>query len=298
MNRDKVTARELADYFEVSVRTIYRDLETINQAGIPIIAFQGSQGGYGIMDNYKIDKQILNSNEMNSIVVALKGLDKTVDKRDIKNIIEKIKVLIPDLEENKIAKKKKYHIDYTPWGVTSREKEKLDVIEEAIDDNQLISFSYMNLQGIKTKRKVEPMTLVLRGSSWYLYGYCRLREDYRLFKSYRMREVSTLADRFIRREEEFDDSIFYQRDQERSKVVDLVLKFGPEVRGRVEEWFGEEDITIKDDKSILVETSYPEDEWVYGFILSFGDNVEVLKPDYIRDIIKEKAGKILDKYKK
>lgn len=296
MNRKRVTAKELSDYFEVSIRTIYRDLEAINQAGIPITSYQGSNGGYSIIDNYKIDKQILNNDEINSILVALEGLDTTLNKREFKDIIEKINVLIPDCKKE-IKKRKKYFIDFTPWGVSDREKKKIDLIEKAIDENKLISFSYIDLKGDRTTRKVEAMTLVLRGNSWYLYGYCRLREDYRIFKIYRIKELKVLEKNFLRKDKEFEEGLFTENRQSKRKIINLVIRFNAEARPRVEEFFSENDIKYKKDGTLLVNVSYPEDEWLYGFILSFGDKVEVLEPLYLRKKIQEKVKRIFEIYK-
>ncbi|ADO77508.1 helix-turn-helix transcriptional regulator [Halanaerobium praevalens] len=297
MNRKKVTAKELADYFEVSVRTIYRDLEAINQAGVPIISYQGSNGGYSIIDNYKIDKQILNCDEMNSILVALEGLNTTLNKREFKDIKEKIKVLIPDFEKERMEKNKKYFIDFNPWGINNIEKNKIDLIEKAIDKNILLNFSYTDLKGVSTTRIVEAMTLVLRGNSWYLYGYCRLRADYRFFKIYRIKELKILKEKFKRKDREFEESFLTENIQSKRKTINLVMRFKPEVKLQIEEYFNEDDIIFEEDGTLLVKVSFTEDEWLYSFILSFGDKIEILEPFYLRKIIKEQGKRVFDVYK-
>lgn len=291
LNRKKVTAKELAEHFEVSIRSIYRDLEAINQAGIPIVSYQGTNGGYSIMESYTIDKQVLSGDEMNAITVALKGLDKTLDDRKLKAIIEKIDLLNTNPNSENIGSNNKYFIDFTPWGISAKQKEKISLIEQAIDHCRLIAFSYTNIQGTATVREVEPMLLVLRGTSWYLYGYCRLKEDYRIFKITRMFDLTAKEQRFARREERFHESILNQERDTGKEPVMIVMKFGLKVRTRVEEWFRDEDMAERDG-ALIVRVSYPEDEWLYGFILSFGDQVEVLEPEHLREIIAQKGRSI------
>ncbi|MFW6238558.1 MAG: helix-turn-helix transcriptional regulator [Halanaerobiales bacterium] len=295
LNRKKVTARELADHFEVSVRTIYRDLKDINQAGIPVVSYHGSDGGYGIIEEFKLDKQVFTGEELDSILVALKGLDRTLDDREIKDIREKIKNLAPEFTKDSFPDNK-YYIDYTPWGISGVQKDKLELIEGAINNNQLIEFTYRSLKGERTRRRVEPMTLVLRGSAWYLYSFCRLRDDYRIFKIYRIKDLKKLEESFKRKRQEFKDSELLENWQREDNIVDLVLRFSPESAHRAEEWFDENQLTRGDDGTLLAEVSYPEDEWLYGFILSFGEQVEVLKPEYLREIIMNKAARIKSVY--
>ncbi len=186
LNRERVSAAEFAEYFEVSQRTIYRDIETICQAGIPIIAYQGVNGGFGIMDNYVLDKYLLTPGEISSIVTALKGVTATLEDQHLMDVIEKILALIPDKDKEKLQNQEHIILDFHPWGTSKAERNKVNQLKRAIESIQIASFSYTNAQGINLNRQVEPMVLVLRGYSWYLFGYCLLKNDYRLFKLARM----------------------------------------------------------------------------------------------------------------
>ena len=297
INKHKVTASELAEYFEVSVRTIHRDMETINQAGIPIISIQGKNGGYSIMENYRVDKNFLKEDEILSLVTALRGVNKTYEDKNIGNIIEKVSGLVPEKSIQNFNKKRNYFIaDFTPWGESETQKKKIVLLRSALEANKLVTFCYNDSKGIGTERCIEPMSLVLKISAWYLYGYCRYRDDYRLFKLGRMKDISILEEKFKLREKTLTESPF-SRTWNNKKTKHIVLKFSLGVRSKVEDYFDEDQIVINNEGYIIVTLDYPEDEWVYSTILGFGSEVEVVEPESIRQIIKERAEKIFSIYK-
>ncbi len=297
LNKDNITAKELANRFEVSVRTIYRDIETINLAGIPIVSNQGRDGGFSILDNYKMNHQLLTLDDMTSIVVALKNIGNFSDNKHIDLTIDKISNIVP--------KDKKEEFDYhfneliicdLPWGyrANSEDKEKYKIIYEGIIKEKLIDIGYINRYGNITERRIEAMSLVLKGLNWYVFSYCHLRNDYRFFKLSRIHKVKLLEENFNRREVRYED--FKNKNICKNNMVDLVLKFSPEVQQRVGEFFHEENIKIDENGYVVVRISFPEDEWVYSMILSYGEFVEVLEPHYIKEIIKDRAQKIYEKY--
>lgn len=297
LNKDNITAKELANRFEVSVRTIYRDIETINLSGIPIVSNQGRDGGFSILDNYKMNHQLLTLDDMTSIVVALKNIGNFSDNKHIDLTIDKISNIVP--------KDKKEEFDYhfneliicdLPWGyrANSEDKEKYKIIYEGIIKEKLIDIGYINRYGNITERRIEAMSLVLKGLNWYVFSYCHLRNDYRFFKLSRIHKVKLLEENFNRREVRYED--FKNKNICKNNMVDLVLKFSPEVQQRVGEFFHEENIKIDENGYVVVRISFPEDEWVYSMILSYGEFVEVLEPHYIKEIIKDRAQKIYEKY--
>lgn len=295
LNREQMNASELAEYFEVSVRTIYRDLETINQAGIPITSYQGSHGGFGILENYKIDKYLLTPEEILSVITALKGVSKTFNDQRIFSVMEKMKGLMPKAEKQRFPAHDQMIFDFTPWGNHNqrKEREKIDLIRCALEEMQVISFEYINRQGRLLERRVEPLSLIFKGYSWYCYSYCRLKEDYRLFKLSRMKNLHLEEERFPPRD---ITQLVWESPDDQAEMIDLVLRFHPQARGRVEDCFDFEQIEKTDDGFLLVRVSFPEDEWVYGFILSYGSDVEVIEPTYLRKIIQKKAEKISEIY--
>jgi predicted DNA-binding transcriptional regulator YafY len=296
LNRDRIPARELAKKFEVSVRTIYRDIDAINLAGIPIISYPGNNGGFGIMENYRIDRQVLSMPDILAVLTALKGINAALDNRELDNAISKISSIVPREKTACIRNHgEQLIIDILPWGYGKKEKQKLQVINSAVSNFHFLTFEYMNTQGEKNTRTVEPMILIFKGYAWYLFAWCCLRRDYRLFKITRMKDPLPMERKFIRRAGSYED--YFHSDNHNFKMVTLVLKFKPEASTGVEELFDPDQITRLPEGELMVKVSFPDSEWGISFILGYGDLVEVIKPARIRKIIAEKAKNISALYK-
>jgi predicted DNA-binding transcriptional regulator YafY len=295
INRSMVTARELSEKYEVSVRTIYRDIESISAAGIPVTSYQGKDGGFCLIDNYRVDRQLLSLNDMVSILMALKGLNTTFTNDNITEAIEKIESLVPDDKKCLVDKHfENVIIDLSLWGESGAQKEKLQLINSCIHANMCIQFSYRNLIGDEGVRVVEPMSLVLKSFYWYLFAYCRNKNDYRIFRLSRMLECKKLDILFVRKNKIFNQNEFFN-DAIR-KTIKITLKFSPDAKSRVEEYYAEHVKSVTVDGYSIVEIDYPEDEWVYSNILSYGDTVEVISPAHLREIIMNRLCKAKDLY--
>lgn len=297
LNKTCVKAKDLADYLEVSTRTIYRDLETINQAGIPIVSYQGKDGGFGIIDSYKIKQNFFTYEEMESIITSLTGISNTMYDDRVSNALEKINSVLPKEDLSLIKEKnKQILIDLNPWGYSEEQKNKLREVRKAIDENKVITFKYTNNKGIHSSRTIEPMTIIFRGIGWYIYGYCREKMDFRTFKVSRIRDFKIENENFDRKDKEEYEQYVSKDSNLLSKSTKITLKFSSSVRAFVEDQFSECEIKDYNDENMIVEINYPLDNWVYGLILSFGEKVEVVSPTYVRDVIKEKAKKITEIY--
>lgn len=289
LNRGRVSATELAERFEVSIRTIYRDLEAINQAGVPIVAFPGSGGGYAIMDSFKMDRQMLSPQEIHTMIAALHGVNAAMDDRTIQNTIEKLKGI--EIPQRVTAFAEPLYLDFSPWGLRKSEKTSLNLIRGAIATKQTIRFLYTNAGGEHQERIVEPHMVHFKDRAWYFLGFCRIREDFRIFKLSRMRQLSVEEELFTPRT--LPEGFFEELSRmDPVKHLHIVLKFAPRVRVRVEDLFDADLIKYEEDGSLRVSVDYPEDDWVYGLILSYGESVEVLEPPHLREVIQEKALKI------
>ncbi|KRU46699.1 helix-turn-helix transcriptional regulator [Clostridium sporogenes] len=297
LNRKKISASELAEKFEVSVRTIYRDIEAINLAGIPIVSQIGNKGGFYIIDNYKINHQLLTLEDMISIIEALKNMNRFLDDKNVEVAIEKVKNIIPkEKKEVFDLHFEQMFIDTLPWGFKKCEEENLKykIIHDAIDLKKCIAFDYRNSKSEYNWREAEPLTLVFKGFYWYLFSFCKLKNDYRFFKLSRMENLALLDEKINKNRISYKEYIDINKTQE--VPTRIVLKFNEKVRYRVDDCFHKDDIKIQEDGSIIVDTYFLEDEWVYSMILSYGEYVEVIEPNHIREIIKNKCKKINDIY--
>lgn len=285
LDKKTITAKELSEHFEVSKRTIYRDLDILCQAGIPIYTAKGKGGGIRILPEFILNKSMLTETEQNEILSALQSLS-ALNGTAADPVINKLSAFFKKDNENWID------VDFSHWGSDEKEREKFTLIKNSILEKQTIAFDYFSSYGEKTNRIVEPLKLLFKSQSWYLYGYCHLKYDYRIFKINRIQNSKAGGDSF---EREVPQNIWNEGDYSIT-MVDLVLKFDSEMAYRIYDEFPAENIVVHGDGSFTVTTSIPFNEWIYGYIMSFGEYVEVLEPAAIKDEIKKKYAKVIKKY--
>ncbi|MCI8700397.1 MAG: YafY family transcriptional regulator [Clostridia bacterium] len=283
MQKKKITAKELADRFEVSTRTIYRDIETLSGANIPIYASKGKDGGICLLEEYVLNKTILSEEEQNQILFALQGM-KRVSGED-QDVLEKLSILFNKRVYDWIK------IDFSDWGKDSTQEDRFNMIKTAILNKKLIEFTYYNSDGNKSTRIVEPLQIWFKDKSWYLISYCKLKEDYRIFKIARIKEIMILQQHFQR---ELPKE--HKGEKYNFKIIQLELEISKEMAYRVYDEFENEAISKKENGNFIVTVEYPENEWVYGYILSFGEHIKVISPNRVKSIIKDKLKKTLKNY--
>lgn len=283
---------------EVSVRTIYRDIDTLCQAGFPLVAYQGTGGGFEVAEGYRLDRQTLTYDEFAAILTALKGMNRTFGDDRFDQTREKVIGLLAERErEEMLFWQERLVIDQSPWGSDEIIRGKMNLLRQALEQSRIVRFAYSSLSGSSGTREVEPMTLLAKGSAWYLYGYCTVREDYRLFRLSRMSELTMKERPFTRRDHPPFDTAEWDKIWDRStRPVHLLLRIAPSMRTRAEESFGAERLRPQPDGYFLVEQTYPEDEWVYSFLLGFGDQLEVLAPERLRHLLRDRAEAIVRLY--
>lgn len=283
LERKTITAKELAERFEVSTRTIYRDIEILSQAKIPVYANKGNGGGIGLLEDYVLDKSVLSEEEQNQILFALQSMEK-ISNQDEKNILEKMSSIFNKSKTNWID------VDFSDWGTNGEQDQTFNLIRNAILKHNVIEFVYYNSYGEEKKRQAEPLQIYFKDKSWYLKAYCRLKQDYRLFKISRMKDIKLLNKTFERELPQIKENKFDY------KTIQLELEISKDMSYRVYDEFKREDIIKNKNGDFIVKVEFPENDWVYGYILSFGENVKVLSPGYVKNIIKEKLQKSLKNY--
>ena len=297
LGKERVQAKDLAERFGVSTRTILRDVEAINLAGIPIVTFQGEGGGISIAEGYRLDRSVLSGEDMASVLSMLKGIDGAVSSRKHEILIEKLKNSLPSPQREKLeANLNRLVIDFSPWKENDRQKRKLALINRAVDANLELEFSYVDMEGQSTRRKVEPYSLILKTQVWYLYAWCLLRGDYRYFRVSRMNEIALSGATFNPREMQLPqrDSVDGGWNKE-GRMVALDLAFDKEMASVVHDAFNDVIETMPDGR-LRVSTSLPDCNWMYGFLLSFGPALEVLSPEHVREGVAKSAKAIVKKY--
>ena len=297
MNRDVVAAREMAEHFEVSTRTIQRDMETLGLAGIPLLSLRGAQGGYGIMDGYKLDRQLMNTHDLFFILTSLESISSTLSNKEMGMTLEKMKTLVRDYQQKEIAsQKEQFYIDFSAFSIGKNSKELFALLQQGIETRFLIEFSYIDSNFKTTHRVIEPMTILFKWFSWYLYGFCCLRKDYRIFRLSRMQDVQLTDTHFTRKNKGLSQFLEETEATSSQYSEDIILKFHPSAKTHIEDYLQGSRMKNDSDGNIILHLQLPENEWLYSMILSYGDMVEVLAPAHLRETIREKSLNILKKY--
>lgn len=283
LERKNVTARELAERFEVSTRTIYRDIEVLSEAKIPVYANKGNGGGIRLLDDYVLDKSLLSEEEQNQILFAIQSMEK-IGNKDDKSVLEKLSSIFNKRKNNWIE------VDFSDWGTDGNVDNSFDIIKEAVIKKRVLEFVYYNAYGQEQKRQAEGLQIYFKDKAWYLRAYCREKQDFRLFKISRMKNIKILEESFDR---DLPELLEPKRD---FKIIRLELEVSKELAYRVYDEFRKEDIYQKENGDFVINTEFPENDWVYGYILSFGEYMKVISPKYVKDIIKNRLKKSLKNY--
>lgn len=279
LEKGKVTANELSEKFEVSVRTIYRDIDVISSAGIPIYATQGKGGGIEIADDFVLKKSLLTEKEQEQILVALKGLE-GINKQYENELLTKLSAFFKIKNTNWIE------VDFTNWQRGNEYDELFNYIKSAIINKNIIRFTYFSSNEKETSREVKPIRLLFKGWDWYVYTFCLLRNEFRYFKLSRIRDLKILDENF---EDSYEDVVLIKK-MEYKDTVRVKLKFDRKVAFRVYDEMGD----IKEDEkgNLYAEIKLPNDYNLYNYIFSFGESVEVLEPIEIRNNIRDMINKM------
>lgn len=289
LQKESTTAPELAQHFEVSRRTINRDLETLCQAGIPIVTRQGQGGGISIMDGYRMERTLLTSQEMLDIVAGLRSLDSVNETKRYVQLMEKLSVNSSDIKEGRQS----VLIDLSSWYPTALAP-KIECIRSAIDSKRELAFLYYSPHR-ESRRQIEPYYLIFQWSSWYVWGWCKQRQDFRLFKLNRMDDVALLDNTFAGRPcplpELGDEHVF-------AGGIDIKALFLPEYKWRLVEEYGPYCYTLQDDGRLLLQTSFTNKDYLMEWIFSFRDGVELVEPVELRAEIQQRIEAMRQIYEK
>lgn len=284
LDRGHATAPELAEKFEVSVRTIYRDIDALSGAGIPVYAETGRNGGIHLMKDFVLNTAVLSEKDKREILTALQSLNAT---RSINNndTLNKLSALF------KIPSDHWLEVDFSRWGNKGADNEKFELLKTAVIHQKCVKITYANSQGTISERIVQPLKMSYKSMSWYLKAYCTKKQDYRIFKLTRIIDLEVLTEGFCK-------SSFPETEETPEQACNtIVLRFSPNMSYRVYDEFDKTHVRKKENGDLIVSVEMPEDEWLIGYLLSFGTQVDIVEPAYLKDILAERAKKIYEKYK-
>lgn len=286
LNKDRITAKELAEHFEVSTRTIYRDVEDISTAGIPIYMSKGKNGGISLLPGFVLDRTVLSKEEKTDILSALQSLN-VLDKSSVDETLTKLSSFLGDSNQGY------YEIDLDGWGNLITEQ--FEKSKQAIIAKKLLSFEYLSSLNKRSKRIVEPYKLWFKEKHWYLKAYCLNKNAIRTFRFSRMRKVEILEKHFAPRTLDLINNSEYQTSYPTTEVV---MKVNNDMEYRILDEFADKDVIQNGDGSFTVRMNYIEDSWLYGYILSFGSYAKVISPPELQNTIQKILLKAMDNYSK
>lgn len=293
LNHDTVSAAKLAERFEVSKRTIVRDMEHISMAVIPIRSIAGARGGYSIMEGYKLDGRMVTAEDSVSIIAALQGFASSYDSRRYDETLEKITSILPKHQGQSIF------LDFGASGEGNEIQAKLKTIEAAINKSQSLDISYVNASGDASTRLLEPIALSYRWYAWYLLAFCTARQDYRIFKLARISSLKPTSTKFSREHAEPDHLLEKAFQGVGRKYLDITLLCKADIEVQVCEYLDGYITETRDNGDFIMHMQVPEDERIwFAVLLSFGDKVTVLEPESLKTRLTKTAKNILSLYEK
>ena len=285
LNKKNVTAAEMAKRFEVSQRTIYRDIETLNTAGIPIFTTRGKWGGIGLLDSFVLNKSLLSEQEQNEILSALQSMN-AARTPATSETLSKLSLLFNKNSADWIE------VDFSNWPEETHFS--FNLIKSAVLNKNVIFFEYYSSYGEKTSRRAEPLQLWFKYKFWYLKAYCLEKQDIRLFKLSRIKNVQLTSASFERTLAEVQPML--ERSRQCPTLITVTLQINASQAYRVYDEFETEQIKKNEEGDFIVTASFAESEWIYGYILSFGPSAKLLEPAHLLPILQERLEKTLKQY--
>lgn len=288
MEKPQMTAKELADRFEVSERTIYRDIDKLSIAGIPIYTNQGKHGGISILPDYVLDKAVLTTEEKNKIMESLNVLNE-VSIYDDNDSISKLRSFLGEEYQDWIE------IEFSSWGNSKEDADIFEYIKNAILEHRYMKIVYSGNQEGLVERKIKPLKLCFKEQAWYLYAYCCLRNDYRFFKLKRISEITVLDAHF---EPETVGKVLPKVSNKYSdnlKTVQVVLEISQEMAFRAYEEL--RNVTVTDDGKLICRLEVTDIDWFISYVLSYGSHISILEPMEIKERVIQEIEKMKNLYR-
>ncbi len=294
LSKKYVKATYLAEKFGVTTRSIYRYINQLDYAGIPLYSVRGQKGGFAIVDTYKIPATFMTVKEFEHTIATLSAITEGVPDKILSSAIAKLKAVVKNETSGFDIKSGYLVIDAGPWGDTVGYKSKLVTLQKSIDESKKLFIKYHDRNGEITQRTIEPHFIVFKQGLWYVFAYCHLREDFRFFKTGRIEGAHILEESFTRRDLSAMELPlnFWHND---TNTVDVCMEIDKHYLSDVEEWLGIENITLINGKHVA-NVKLPFDNGLVTKIMSYAGGIKVLEPLELKNEIKKCALEVLEKY--
>ncbi|MBE7061376.1 MAG: YafY family transcriptional regulator [Clostridiales bacterium] len=295
LSKKCVKASYLADKYEVSTRTVHRYINCLELAGIPIYTIRGNQGGFAIVDTYRLSSTFMTETEFEQTISTLSAIHESVPNQVLESAINKLKAVRKNETSGFNIKSGNLVIDAGPWGDAIGYKSKLSVIQKSLDDNKKLKIRYHDRNGDVTERTIDPHVVVFKQGLWYVFAYCNLRNEFRFFKIGRIESATILSESFTRKDLS-DADLPLNFWHENMDTCDVVMEIDKKCLSDVEEWLGIENVKAVGEKFIAT-AKLPFDNGLVSKIMSFGSGITVVEPQELKEQIKACTKEILENYK-
>lgn len=294
LSKKKVKANYLANKYDVSVRSVYRYVSALEEAGVPVYTVRGREGGFSVVDSYRLPATFMTIKEYEKTIDALTAIESGMPDKDLARAIDKLKAAVKSEYTGFDVKSGNLIIDAGPWGDAVGYKTKLKTLQNSIEENKKLFIRYHDRNGAVSERTIEPHVIVFKQGLWYVFAYCELRKEFRFFKTGRIEKAELLNEKFVRRDlDKMDLPLDFWHNS--VKAEEVTMQISPAAVSDVEEWLGIENVQKKGD-SFFACASLPFDDGLVSKIMSFGKNVKVLSPAALKEKIKNNAEELLKIY--
>lgn len=294
LSNKTLTAKSIADEYGISVRTVYRYVDCLDAAGVPLYTVRGNHGGIRITDTFRLSSTFLTVKEYEQVITSLSAIVKSVPDKVLKSAINKLKSTVKNEYSGFDIKSGNLIIDAGPWGDTEGYKSKLLIIEKSMDESSPLFIKYHDRNGEISERVIEPHVIVFKQGLWYVYAYCRLRKGFRFFKTGRIEYANILPGKFIRQDlSKMNLPLDFWHNTDTCEIVEMEVR--KSVLSDIEEWLGIENVKKENGKNIA-RAKLPFDDGLISKIISYGNGVKILSPEILKEKVVSAAEKIVKNY--
>lgn len=276
LSRETIPAKTLSDKFQVSLRTIYRDIKAIEEAGIPLYAVPGNGGGIGIVKEYKLNKTALTSDEMNYLMAGISGLKTITDTETLQILLTKLSP-----PGSYLAVDSDLLIDFSAWNINATEalRQKINLIRMSI-----LGKSYLQIEYLSSHRKsnvnIAPYKIVFKSAAWYLFGRKKDSSEFRFYKINRIVKMEILNEQFIPVNTEVPTD--WSDDFVNDSGEKITLSFDQSIEYQILDIFGKDNYERGKNNCVIVTFHCANRDWLIHFLLGFGLNVDIINPPSLK----------------
>ncbi len=293
LNHRKVKCEFLAEKFEISTRTVARHIDTLCESGVPIISVRGANGGYMIADDFKLERSFFTEDELHRLLTCLNATATSFEGQNL-DLIEKLRHIGKVKENEKyLLKTDTLIIDVGTWTNPQNYRGKMEAINKAIDEDITLNMAYTDNKDLYSVRDFDPYCLVLKEGIWYVYGYCHLRNDFRLFRLARIKQLTLTDDKFVRKESDVYEKLNGTFDD--TDLVDVEFEFYSTALSEVEEWLGPDAISERG-TTYIAKASLYGGNLLINKLLSFGSSIKILKPQALKEELLVECARTMKQY--